>query len=298
MGEARRRKDADPAFGRLARDLVEKKRGVLISPEINIDDIDGQTSIRTGEVDPHQLRYALLFWDDIAVSRHNMIQFQLGDDVDSLIEGGFIKEVTIHAPLLELNKFEAVHIPAFKHLDEMEPGKWSMATGEKSFNWLAMPLGSSDQTVVELVRAIPIPDEDAPFEDIFEFKAKRLPELQRLMAEIDKFGAIISRSETPISALNSHRQHIETACLDVLRTGREWQLPLRISNIKCSLDITLDKVIRGYERGDVFLDLPVIGSLIGAAASCVKISADVKRQPMKPRLGPYQYVYEIHNRLF
>lgn len=293
MGEARRRKANDSNYGRLSKDSIERERGVLISPKIVITEYSFEIS---SGVDPHELRSALLFWDEIAISTNPFVYVDPGPDVNYLVDCGLIKQVRSNVTEMGPGSYERIHLPAFTQLDAQEPGKWSMAMGANSFQFLGMPAGAAENMLAHLVAAIPIPNSDMAIEDILEFKQRRISELKRLQAEIDKIGEIIKTAESPATELNKQAKFIDDSCVALLRTAKETKLPFKISNVKCSFEISLTKSLPTYGFADLVLGLPTITSLLGGVAACMKITGDINRQKIKNRSSPYQYVYDIHTR--
>jgi hypothetical protein len=300
MGEASRRKKTDDSFGRLPKNLLENSKGLVISPPMNVTGNSMQVS---GGLDPQELRYSLLFWDELIWPDNNLIHIGGSPESDFLVQSGILKRpktiFTGSGGMAELTA--KIHYQTFESLDAASPGKWALATGEKSFRWNDQPLSTSQSAVVALYRAIPVPNKDVPLAEILEFKLRRKPEILRLRAEIDSFTQAVNASTDPVEALASKAFHIENACTNLLQVGKEWKFPVRIADLQCSFEILPERILIGLAGGGWTghsFDLGSLGAMIGGAASLLKITGSLKRQSINPRPTPYEYVYSFHNEVF
>ena len=130
-----------------------------------------------------------------------------------------------------------MQIQAFADFDAREPGQWSLAQGQNSFFLHDKLLVPDAGALLELQRAIPIPDKDVPLNEVLEFKRRRNDELQRLRAELDGFIAAINKAEDKETELQKHIATIDAACADALRVSHEWQFPVRLTNLKASVEL-------------------------------------------------------------
>jgi hypothetical protein len=130
-----------------------------------------------------------------------------------------------------------MQIQAFADHDAREPGQWSLAQGENSLFLHDKLLEPNAGALLELQHAIPIPDKDVPLNEVLEFKRRRDDELQRLRAELDGFIAAINQAEDKEAELQKRIATIDAACADALRVSREWQFPVRLTNLKASVEL-------------------------------------------------------------
>lgn len=301
MGEAARRAKNDPTFGRIPKSIKEKKRGLVVSPPWKISN-DRSITIKQNWLDPQELRASLLFFDDLVLPQNNLIFLELGIEEKFLREAGVLRLNVVR--ISESNDLiEAtgnIQIKTFQQLDTLQPGVWSLATGENSFNWEHLPPGTHDGFKLELLRAIPVPTEDVPLAEILEFKNKRHDELLNLRAELDNFSQRIIDSESKDTELQSARESIQKSCADLLATSKEANFPIRIADWKMNFELdavkVIDWAIKGGAIGKQF-EMPILGGLIGGAISTFKLTKGFKWQPVAPRSSPYQYVYSFHEEL-
>lgn len=298
MGQARQRAQSDPTFGRIPKALKEQKRGIVISSPFQPMEGGGFYS---NLLDPQELRYSLLLWDEIAWATNNIIHMDAGADEEFLTKAGIFQRPQVYIEELSDKTAPRLHIDAFNALNAQEPEKWSLALGETSLLTGDLPKGDAHSIALELSRAIPVPDVDVPLAEILEFKRRRQDEIQRLRAEIDNLTTEVMGAEDTEAALQAKKDHIEKACQDLLRVGMEWKFPVRISNLKCSFEVSGDQLAKAaaiVAGAEYAFGMPGLGALIGGAVSIFKVSGDVGRQPMRPRQSPYQYVYSFHNEVF
>ena len=150
-------------------------------------------------------------------------------------------------------------------------------------------------------------DKDVPLSDL-EFKRKRHDELQLLRSEIDTFFAVLEAAEDKPAALNECLGKIDAACADAIKVGKEWRFPVRLSNLKASIElrpfVTLGGGMAAFASGQT-LGLPVTTALLAglagsaaASAPAVKLAGDFVWRGLRPTQGPYRYVSQYHSELF
>ena len=299
MGEAKRRKAADPSYGR-------SKRGLVVSAPITIEGT--MLQMRSSNIDPQELRLAVLFWDRLVWPSSRGLYLSSGPDEQFLEQERILSrpEYTVWGEAAQ--GFAKSHMQAFLDLEAREPGQWSLAQGENSLLIRDRLLESGAGVLLELHRALPVPDKDVPLNEILEFKRRRNGELELLRTELDGFVVAVNQAEDKAADLEKHVAKIDAACADALRVSREWQFPVRLANLKASIEfrpfVTAGAGIAAFALGAASA-LPAstafLAGISGAAAAtalALKFSADFGWRGLKRRLGPYRYVYQFHNELF
>jgi hypothetical protein len=292
MGEAKRRRNWIPKEG----------RGLVVSNPIEIT--PSGVTFKKNTLDSQELRFALLFWDKLVWPQSSIIHFDGGSDEQFLEQAGVLTKPKYgFAGLLHVSQVVAeAHMQAFLNLEKREPGLWALAQGENSFllkdrNVLEVGRGA----LVELNRAIPVPDKDVPLEDILDFKVKRYAELMRLRYEIDSLFRDVDNAADKQFELKRHIQQIEIACSDLIKLGREWGFPFRLTDLRSSFELrpfaALAAGAGGWQWGAEY-DMPMIGALLGVAAATFKINNDFGMRGVRLRATPYRYVYQFHSELF
>lgn len=308
MGEAKRRKKDDPTFGRLPKSAMDMSRGIVVSSPVNLDDI--RITLAGGGLDAQELRHWLLFWDELAWPTSNLIHIAGGPDETYLEEAGVLSRpnMQMYGSFTGASAMAEPHLAAFKRLDDESPGKWCLATGERSFNWTHMPLTETNAAVLELHRAIPVPNIDVPLAEVLEFKQRRRDEIKRLRAEIDIYVATVHAATDSNAVLRAKANEIERACADLLRVGHEWKYPVRLTDLKASIEFKPgDVILKAIEVGAIghfAFDMGTVGALLGGIlgvtlGSGLKLSGTVvKNEHLNPRSTPFQYVHNFHKELF
>ena len=308
LGEARRRKRDDPTFGRLPKSTMDMSRGIVVSSPVNLDDT--KITLEGSGLDAQELRHWLLFWDELAWPTSNLIHVAGGPDETFLEEAGVLSRprMQMYGTFAGSAAMSEPHLAAFKKLDDESPGKWCLATGERSFNWTQMPLTETNAAVLELHRAIPVPNIDVPLAEVLEFKQRRRDEIRRLRAEIDIYVATVHAATDSDAVLLAKAHEIERACADLLRVGHEWKYPVRLTDLKASIEFKPgDVILKAVELGTIghfAFDMGAVGALLGgilgvSLSSGLKLSGTlIKNERLNPRSTPFQYVHSFHKELF
>lgn len=301
MGEARRRKESDPTFGKVPKDAGQ--RGLVVSPPLEIDGT--RLRMKSSALDPQELRFALLFWDKLVWPSSRVIYIDGGPDEEFLTGAGVLSR-----PDYTFNGDGATgialgQIKAFNDLNAREPGAWSLAHGENSFQWKDGFLEEDTGTLVELHRAIPIPKHDVPLPEILEFRHRRRAELLLLRHEMDSFVAEIEKAGDKEDALKHRLGELDKACADLLKVGKEWRFPVNLSDFKASFSFNLAKAVRdgagawlAATQAGVPMELATVAAVAGVAgAADVTVKGDLGLRAMRRPMSPYKYAYRIQQEL-
>ena len=267
-------------------------------------------SIESSGLDAQELRHWLLFWDELAWPTSNLIHIEGGQDETFLEEIGVLSRprMQMSGTFAGSTMMSEPHLAAFKYLDDKVPGKWCLATGERSFNWEQMPLADASAAVFELYRAIPVPNNDVPLAEVLEFKLRRRDEIKRLRAEIDLYASSVLAAADPYAVLRDKAADIERACADLLRVSHEWKYPVRLTDLKASIEFkpgdVIMKAIEVGALGHFAFNMGAVGALLGGilgatVGSGLKLSGTLqKSERLNPRSTPFQYVHSFHKELF
>ena len=315
MGEAKYRKVHDQDYGKVPKQrggsgpgshvpdvphLPENGRGLVISCPMKID---GSTmTIVSSSLDRQELRMSSLLWDQLVWPTSRAISINGGLDADYLQECGvlFRPEYTFTGDMAR--GMAMTQITAFRELESREPGRWALAKGERS---LILEPGMVDHdrgVLVELHRAVPVPDQDVPLEDVLEFKCRRADELAALRAELDHCYLLIDSADDKALAELSQFKKIDVACADMVKLSRET-FPFRMASIGMQF---ASGALNGCGIGrklDDFTGLPLVGAAIGAVVGgVVKAGVTMKEEinihRSKFKNHPYRFVYHAHDELF
>jgi hypothetical protein len=292
MGQAKERKRNDPTYGK-----PSKMRGLIISCPIEIDD-DMSFSVRSPFLDKQDLRSSLLYWDRLAWPT-GFIGFAEDPDTTFLESSGILlrpnyriggtgAEVVIKPQMIALDEFE-----------RKSPGVWSLGQSENSILLKSGVGEPSRGTLLSLLNCLPVPSEDVALSDIIDFKTKRRDELLAFREHLENLVDEIQSHHDSEAALMQKLKEMDAACADVITVAREWQLPVKLSNLKASFNFDLAKAAtdaaKVWSSSEVFnLGHTSRAIAAGAAAlsSQLKISRDFSLRSFRRERSPFSYVHE------
>lgn len=298
MGEAKRRKQNEQNFGRVPKS--PSYRGLVVSPPIEIEGT--RLYARLSNLDPQELRFALLFWDRLVWPSSRAIHFASGPDEAFLESAGILTRPEYTFDGDGAQGIAKGQIQAYQDLERAEPGAWALAQGENSFLWKEGVADEGKGALVELHRAIPVPRHDVPLAEILEFRQRRRDELILLRHQLESFVSEIEGSADKSIALQKCVAELDKACSNLLVVGKEWQFPVYLSNIKVSFSLSPQKflpaVAVGWKMGEPF-GLPAATTVAGAfgAVSTLEIKGDYGLRSMKRPRCPYRYAFQMHEEL-
>jgi Family of unknown function (DUF6236) len=304
LGEAKYRRKNEPDFGTFPKQLNLSSRlnsrGLIVSPAMEID--GSRLFVKSSNLDPQELRFALLFWDRLLWPSSRAIHFSSNDD-ELFLE----RSNVLSRPNYTFNGDGAQgilkgQIQAFQDMELIEPGAWALAQGENSLFVKNHFLEEGKGSLIQLIRAIPIPTQDVPLNEILEFKLRRRDELNLLRSEMDLFVAEIEIAEDKVAALKKSVAAVDKACANILQLGKEWQFPVYLSNLKVSLSLSPGKLLPavgvGWKLGEPYgLHAASAVAALAGAVSTLEIKADYGVRSIRRPLTPYRYAYQIHHEL-
>lgn len=302
MGEAKIRKASDPSYGKAPK--KRSSRGLIISNPIQIDTANLSFSAQGG-LDPSELRFSLLYWDKLVQPRSNFIGFGGGDDEQFLVSAKVLSQPTyVHRGGDITSIVFDTYMAAFSDLENREPGVWSLSQGEKSLfiNNLAANLVDDSGISLELIRAIPVPAADVPLNEILEFKERRNAELMIFRAHIDKLVLEIQSSPARTDAFNRIAKEVDAACADLLKVGREWQVPFHLSDFKATFNFDsvkfLGSVGGAWKLGEPYgLTAATSAASVAGLISTINVKSDISLRSIKKPRSPYRYTLLAHKEL-
>lgn len=194
----------------------------------------------------------------------------------------------------------STQLRAFRELEQREPGRWALSVGENSLDVLDGEIEIGRGILLELHRALLVPDKDVALEDVLEFRQRRMPELQALRGTIDDFYQKVLASGDGPAAMAAACANIDQACRDAGKVARESTSLFRLASMTALFDAT-GWVMTGMPLLTQHVKLETTTALLVAAASTaahvgLKLVSGLKTS----RAGkvPYQYVSRYHDELF
>lgn len=299
MGEAKLRKQTDPNFGQVPKNVMSY-RGLVVSPPIEIE--GNRLFAKSSNLDAQELRFSLLFWDRLVWPSSRAIHFASGPDESFLEEAGILTrpEYTVYGDVAQ--GFASGQFQAYQDLDRAEPGIWALAQGENSLLCRDGFAVEGIGTLVELHRAIPIPRQDVPLAEVLEFRSRRKDELLLLRHQLESFVSEIESATDKPLALKRRVAELDLACADLLAVGKEWQFPVYLSNFKASFSMSpmrlLPAMAAGWKMGESYgLTAAAAAASAFGAASTLDIKADYGVRAARRPTSPYRYAFLAHEEL-
>lgn len=303
MGEAKYRKANDPNYGKPKKPSTV--RGLILSTPIIID---GQ-SIRTdGGLCQQDLRFALTYWDRLALPDNNVVSMMPDPQTIGYLEacgvlsrpyvryGGTISgsDAVYDAPMHALTMYE-----------REDEGAWSIHEGVNSVRRVGVEQEEQRGTLIQLLSAVPVPGEKVPFQEILEFKAKRRDELLHFREHFEALSNRISSGLASEGELEQTLREIDNSCADLLKVTREWQYPVKLADTKAFLNFDLGKAVTsaGETYGACLKGFGLSQTVSVIAAIGAAVNSQIKLEPApsfqgitRPR-SPYKYAYLVQRDL-
>lgn len=296
MGEAKQRKEDDPLYGRYPK----KGKGIIISNPIQSMGNRGLNV--SSELDPFELRHAVLFYDEIVWPKNRKIYISGSvPEVEYLEGAGIMRRPIIEDAGGEASEiFPRVQRRCFESLTAQEPGKWVVSNALDSTLLEGEGFSEGRGIYARLVNGIPTPDADVPLEDLLEFKHQRRDEFRRLSMELDRlYERVIQSSDLGFSTDSAFRE-LQVSCSDAIKASKSSKISIRQSGIKIGFSANLgsiDAVLVGAARGGALFStvgMAEIGAALGGAASFLTLERGVGRRSERENGNPYSVVADIH----
>lgn len=273
--------------------------GIIIGPKPRIR---GSNISVSNSVDPIQLRRYALFFDRIAYPTNSFIGFgELHPDLAFLRDCNLLSQPHILCEDGDAAKrVGESYGAAFSLLEADSPGAWSLAAGPNELDLAPEIFETSRGAITELVNSVPLPDRDAPLEDVLDFKFKRKSELLAFRQVTDGFYQSWVVGEDRMHALTKAKGEIERACHDLIRAYKAAKLPFKMSSWSLSYSlnpITAAVAFNVLDSVPATSELPSLTTLALAGASQLRLSKSVGPKRKTTKSSPYRYAAEIHERL-
>jgi hypothetical protein len=300
MGEAKRRKEQDPDYGKPR----PKMRGLIISSPA-IADIGSNIFQGGGPLDKTDLRASLFYWDRLMWPTNNIIHTEGDDDAKFLESEGIMSRPRI----VVYGQFASASVnaqtQALIQAEADAPGIWSIGEGANSISISDRGMVPRQGTCIELINAIPLPADTVPLAEILDFKTRRRPELLAFRSYLEEMTQEINVATDSVDALSRKLKELDLACADLFKTTKEWQFPLYLADLKVSTNTDFAKSIEVGTKAWGQLDkigMNATGKVVGAAlagiSSLCTVKPDFKFQKIKRPTSPYKYLYLAQRELF
>lgn len=267
---------------------------LVVCPPIEIEGT--RLFAKSSNLDPQELRFALLFWDRLVWPSSRAIHFASGPDEQFLESAGILArpEYTFNGDVAQ--GIARGQFQAYQDLERNDPGNWALSQGENSLLWKEGLADEGAGAVIELHRAIPIPKQDVPLAEILEFRQRRRDELVLLRHYLESLVADIDGAADKPSALQKRVAEIDQACADLLAVGKEWQFPVYLSNLKASFSLSpvkfLPAIAGGWKLGEPYgLSAATAVAAAACVASTLEIRGDYGLRSIARPASPFRYAF-------
>lgn len=189
----------------------------------------------------------------------------------------------------------------FLKLESQNPGCWSTAGERDDLHFAKLNMTQQRGALVKLVNAIPVPDRNVPFEEIFEFKLKRKDELDLLRHEIDGLFESWISAEDPDHKLRMMVKRIESTCGSLVRVSKESRILFRKSTwwIGFSMSAIAAHSLYGFwEEGKFDSEVLNLGAAVGLLGGGIQFMKDDTPKTSSWKSSPYRYSVHMDRELF
>jgi hypothetical protein len=282
--------------------LAKDERGIIVSPPVEITP-PNNVFIRSTAMDPQELRMALLMWDRLDWPSNNGIHLDDPSTSFLVAEGVLTRSSVRFGGGGEGADFLIkAQLAVFEEYERTMPGKWAVARGINSLSVFEKDGVYEERALlVDLHRAIPVPDKDVPYPDVLEFRHKRRDEwlaLRILLEEL--FQEICQAPDKPLAEA--------TAFLKIENATRNLQavtVDAGMRSVRSSLRSTFSLNTLANEAFKPLLAACVGGAIFSELAAGVAVGMAVefaksirKGRACNPMIGtPYEYAYRFHHEL-
>lgn len=284
-------------FSYLLREFM--KRGMIITSKVEIDQENNSVKFRP-EFSQKALRYGVLYLDEICVAQTSLFQIGLPVDWQQLKKEKIVNEIIGKPSLSGTVDFAKAALDAysqsFSELNKRRNETWCL---NKEFKFLndRLPFIDCHGETLTFLNALPVPTEDFPIGDLYEFRIKRDDERKELMNSIDRLRLNVLKSEDKHNALKVGLLDVESNLITMNRLIKETKRGFYLTDF--SLDYSskdMLEVFKGTYEATTTSGFDKLSALIlsmGASlASGFNFKGGYRYKQAKPN-SPYFYAAEI-----
>lgn len=276
--------------------LEAGQRGVILPPPVTLT---ANGSLTGSSFDRKRIDAALLYWDAIEYPSNQMIEFG-SPDIDALVQMGVVSRsrVQFSGRWTGGESVEAAHDATVRELKAQSPGRWSHYLIP---NEGVISAHAHEVVTVRLLETLPLPPSELPFEELLDFRQRRIDELRALRTHVDELADVVVASADGEAALIRKIDSLH-ASLSAARAVTSERFGGFIG-LKIAPSFSLTDALRAGATSFGLLAVatggPSTAALGGAAiAACLQgLSLSIEKTGGEPDLGPLKYVVSIENQL-
>ncbi len=193
-----------------------RKRGIITPPAVFSEALGGirmERGIRAEE-----LRYLLLYWDEIVIPGNNLVYVQLPDERDLMACGAVSRPRVKLGPGNDVSSVLACEELVARDLIGQDDTDWVLHQASPRLALLSESQIERNVLRVSLVNALPAPGATVQIADILEFKERRQSELVALHESLDEIYQGILGAPDRDLAKRSELARLSQAIDDLGRT--------------------------------------------------------------------------------
>ncbi|PBJ94527.1 hypothetical protein CMV24_16535 [Pseudomonas plecoglossicida] len=114
----------------------------------------------------------------------------------------------------------------------------------------------------------------------------------------------ISGADDSVESLDRALKELDAACSDLIKVTREWQFPVKLANLKATMNFNLatsaSAAVTAWKNAESFNlgnTEKAIAAVAAGVASNFKIDADISFQKIKRPASPFKYLYQATREL-
>lgn len=298
MGQAKYRKERDPLYGTYSNTV----RGLIITTPMSVS---GDTfSVSTPELDPQELRNSLLYWDRLLLPTTNIIGGGSTEEISFLKTSGILETPTyrINGPVA--SEMKILPWRALEACEIHNPGMWSVGGGSNSIQVANSGHTGTSGCQIQLYNALPTPEKNVPLAEILDFRRLRRAELLAFRSHMDSMVKEIEGSSDSDESLKQRLKELDKACADLATVCREWQTPFKLTNLKATFNLSLEKAFTSaaktwiaLEKTELDYTAKALGASLAAVSSQFKLEREISFRSIRRKGSPYKFLYEAQQNL-
>ena len=225
------------------------------------------------EIDPSELRRAILYWDRIDIPI-GLIAAR-SEEIDELERANIVQRTEYWPNAEEFMMIfgeesrvihDMAHIKILERYESIEPGKWDIQSSSNSRN----KLKNKRMLCLCIADVVPQPAPETPIHEILEFKNKRKDELENFHEHLREVERRISAPGVEPASKEYAIRRLERSIEEAMKVAREAKFPFRLSSLKVTIDnssilnATVDTPV-GYGAAFSFAPSSTIAAIAGLA---------------------------------
>ncbi|WP_296315527.1 DUF6236 family protein [Winogradskyella sp. UBA3174] len=260
-------------------------RGIITNPAI-MDRNDSQSVSISGSISINDLNYYLLYWDKIVMPTNNIFHVGVHNE-EELLKTKILERPRIAFSSWSTNTQNGSYDP-FVIAQSIVANE--LISTDKTTDWTIHQIGDGiaigdkqkkefNSLKVELLKCLPVPNDNINFQEILDFKDKRKDELLELHSKIDElYLEILSSPDKDLKAkkiineLKNSIDKIDTVSKERFKSIIKYNLTteLNLNGKDLGIAIASGAIFDNYTSG---FSLP-IGTVVSGLLSLIKVKAN------------------------